>query len=86
MAQYFFHLRDGTDHILDPEGTELADLPAVQQHTMRCARDTLSNADFPVLQQAKRAFDRAHGNPVPNSTETGKTDNPPDPESRLSVS
>ena len=43
MARYFFHLRDGTDHLLDPEGTELPDLQAIQALAMRAARDTLSH-------------------------------------------
>ena len=30
MARYYFHLRDHTDEILDPEGLELPDRDAVR--------------------------------------------------------
>jgi hypothetical protein len=43
MARYFFHLRDGIDHVLDPDGCELPDLQAIKRVAMRSARDTLSN-------------------------------------------
>ena len=43
MARYFFHLRDGLDNLLDPEGRELADLREVKRVALSCARDTLSH-------------------------------------------
>jgi len=43
VARYFFHLRDGSDQLLDPEGIELADLLAVKDKALFAARDTLSN-------------------------------------------
>ena len=43
MARYFFHLRDGSDQVLDPEGIELADVDAVKAKVLLAARDTLSN-------------------------------------------
>jgi hypothetical protein len=43
MPLYFFHLRDGTDTVLDPEGVQLADMKAVRFETTRAARDTLSH-------------------------------------------
>jgi hypothetical protein len=42
MARYFFHLRDGSDQLLDPEGRELADLETAKHIALACARDTLS--------------------------------------------
>jgi uncharacterized protein DUF6894 len=42
MALYFFHLRDGEDMLLDPEGCELPDLGAVAERTMATARSLLS--------------------------------------------
>jgi uncharacterized protein YxjI len=43
MARYFFHLRDGTDELLDPEGVELATLDEVKVAALEAARDTLSH-------------------------------------------
>jgi len=43
VARYFFHLRDGTDQLLDPDGVDLPDLAAVRQTALAAARDTLSN-------------------------------------------
>ena len=42
MARYFFHLRDGSDHLPDLEGRELPGLDEVRQVALTCARDTLS--------------------------------------------
>ena len=42
MAQYFFHLRDGVDTLLDDEGCELADLAAVAKQALREARSLIS--------------------------------------------
>ena len=38
-----FHLRNGTDQLLDPEGIDLPNLGAVRTQALRSARDTLSN-------------------------------------------
>lgn len=43
MARYFFHLRDGTDCLLDPEGIELPNQEAVEKAALFAARDTLSH-------------------------------------------
>jgi hypothetical protein len=43
MIRYFFHVRDGSDVALDPEGLELADLEAAQNAALEAARDTLSH-------------------------------------------
>ena len=43
MARYFFHLRDGDDQLLDPEGTELSDKQSIEAAALRAARDTLSH-------------------------------------------
>jgi len=43
MARYFFHLRDGEDQLLDPDGTELVDHQAIEAAALRAARDTLSH-------------------------------------------
>jgi hypothetical protein len=42
VARYYFHLRDGTDRLLDPEGTELASLETVEQITLFEARSIIS--------------------------------------------
>jgi hypothetical protein len=42
MALYYFHLRDGKDVLLDPEGCELPDFKAVVDRTMATARSILS--------------------------------------------
>jgi hypothetical protein len=41
MTRYFFHLRDGTDEILDPEGVELA-VDAVAGAALASARDCMA--------------------------------------------
>jgi len=43
MARYFFHLRDGSDQLLDPDGIELPDQQAIETAALRAARDTLSH-------------------------------------------
>ena len=43
MARYFFHLRDGDDQLLDPDGVELADQKAIEAAALTAARDTLSH-------------------------------------------
>ena len=42
MAHYFFHLRDGEDILLDPEGCEVADLAAIVAKALLAARSILS--------------------------------------------
>jgi hypothetical protein len=41
MGRYFLHLRDGTDEVLDPEGTEMSP-EAVPGVALLCARDCMS--------------------------------------------
>ena len=43
MARYFFHLRNHTDEMLDPEGMELPLAYDVKTETLRAARDLLSH-------------------------------------------
>jgi hypothetical protein len=43
MALYYFHLRDGQDVLLDPEGVELADPAAVEQRALAAARSIMSS-------------------------------------------
>ena len=42
MSLYFFHLRDGHDVLLDPEGREFATLEEVQRATLNEARAIIS--------------------------------------------
>lgn len=42
MTRYFFHLRDGTDTLLDAEGVELAP-SAVPPAALRAARDCIAH-------------------------------------------
>lgn len=43
MATFFFHLRDGRDHTLDPEPVELPDIAAAARRALREARVILGN-------------------------------------------
>lgn len=43
MVLYYFHLRDGVDVILDPEGRELADTASVRAMALRDARSIISD-------------------------------------------
>jgi hypothetical protein len=43
VAEYFMHLRDGTDEVLDEEGVEYATLDLLRQAVMLSARDILSS-------------------------------------------
>ena len=43
MARYFFHLRDGEDHTLDPEPVELPDVETAARRAHREARVILGN-------------------------------------------
>jgi hypothetical protein len=42
MARYYFHLVDGTDILLDPEGIEIAD-GAIAQKALRHARSMIAS-------------------------------------------
>lgn len=41
MARYFFHLRDSTDQLLDPDGREFDSLDDVRKAVLRDARDCI---------------------------------------------
>lgn len=43
MPQYFFHLRDGIDILLDPEGRSLAGPEAVSDEAIEEARSLISH-------------------------------------------
>ena len=43
MSLYFFHLRDGVDILLDPEGLEIDDPDAVASRTLAEARSIISH-------------------------------------------
>ena len=42
MPRCFIHLRDGADEIIDPEGREYADVEALKQAVILCARDLMA--------------------------------------------
>ncbi len=42
MALYYFHLRDGEDVLLDPEGLELPDVESIRHSALASARSILS--------------------------------------------
>ena len=42
MARYFMNLRDGTEELLDPEGTEHASLERVRAAVLKEARELMS--------------------------------------------
>src|SRR5215217_4133640 len=43
VPQYYFHLRDGTDVLLDPEGRRLADLSGITALALAEARSLISH-------------------------------------------
>src|SRR4051794_35253390 len=43
IPQFVFHLCDGVDHILDPEGIALPDMDAVKREALRAARDVTAH-------------------------------------------
>lgn len=43
MPTYFFHLRDGEDRILDPDGRDLASIDAVVAATLNDARGIIAH-------------------------------------------
>jgi hypothetical protein len=42
MNRYFLHLRDSTDEVLDPDGSEFEDMEAVRNAVMVNARDLIA--------------------------------------------
>ena len=42
MPLYYFHLRDGVDHLLDPEGSMHVDSAAALVHAITAARSLMS--------------------------------------------
>lgn len=42
MALYYFHLRDGKDVLLDPDGCQLDDMDAVKARALADARSIMS--------------------------------------------
>jgi hypothetical protein len=43
VSRYYFHLRDGHDVLLDPEGQEFPSLPAIEAAALENARDIISH-------------------------------------------
>ena len=43
MSRYFLHLRDGTDELLDPEGSFFDDLEQLRAAVLAGARDVMAN-------------------------------------------
>lgn len=43
MALFYFHLRDGTDELLDEEGREFSDMEAVRKAVLEGARDIMAS-------------------------------------------
>ena len=42
MARYYMQLRDGTEHLLDPEGIEYADIDALKKKVLVAVRGLIS--------------------------------------------
>ena len=42
MARFYFHLRDHTDELLDPEGVECANVQAIATKALSAARDLIA--------------------------------------------
>ena len=42
LARYFLHLRDGSDELLDPDGSEYASHEVMQKDVLNCARDLIA--------------------------------------------
>ena len=60
MARYFFHLRDGHDVLLDPEGREIGDASLIPGLALKDARSMISQdalAGRIHLQQAIEVLD-----------------------------
>lgn len=46
MARYFFHLRDGVDVVLDPDGREFETIEAIAQAALADARSIIGHEAF----------------------------------------
>ena len=44
MPLYFFHIREGNELLMDPEGSHLPDLEAARSEAFECARQLISDA------------------------------------------
>ena len=42
MARYYMQLRDGTEHILDPDGIEYADIDQLKKKVLIAVRELMS--------------------------------------------
>jgi hypothetical protein len=42
VARYYMQLRDGTDHLLDPDGIEYADIDALKKKVLVAVRELIS--------------------------------------------
>jgi hypothetical protein len=42
VARYYMQLRDGTDHLLDPDGIEYADIDVLKKKVLRAVRELIS--------------------------------------------
>jgi Domain of unknown function (DUF6894) len=42
MPHYYLHIRDGTELVEDPDGTDLPDLEAARQEALEGAREMLA--------------------------------------------
>ena len=42
MTRYYMQLRDGTDHLLDPDGIEYANLDDLRKNVLIAVRDLIS--------------------------------------------
>ena len=42
MARYYMQLRDGSDHILDPDGIEYADIDELKKKVLIAVRELMS--------------------------------------------
>jgi hypothetical protein len=42
MVRYYMQLRDGTEHLLDPEGIEYADIDELKKKVLIAVRDLIS--------------------------------------------
>ncbi len=42
MARYYMQLRDGTDHLLDPDGIEYADIDVLKKKVLVAVRELIS--------------------------------------------
>ncbi len=49
MPRYLLHLRDGTDEILDPEGSEFDDLEALRKAMLGCDGRVRLCSGFPPM-------------------------------------